>query len=95
MSGGAEELSDLDTDLRDARGAGQLPDAGDAGQQVPLGTKGPHHRLKLSVQFLDHHLEVVDVIQVQATHHRVVLGEPALQRARQIRNLGAHLALAR
>ena len=55
--------------------------------------KGPHHRLELSVQSRDHHLEVVDVIQVQATHQRVVLSEPALQRPRQIRNLGAHLAL--
>jgi hypothetical protein len=54
------------------------------------GSKGLHHRLDPPVELGDHRLQVV---QVQAAEHGVVVAEPALQRHRQVRDLGPHLAL--
>ena len=78
--------------LGDDRGGGQRADAGDRGQQVPGGAKGRHHRLDLRVQLRDHRLQVIDVVQVQPAHQRVVLAEAALQRHRQVRDLRPHPA---
>ena len=92
MGTAGEELSDGDADLGNHRGGSQRADPGSAGQQLPLGPKGGHHRLDLRVQPGDHRLQVVNVIQMQPTHQRMMIAEPALQRHRQVRDLGTHLA---
>jgi len=87
-----EELGHGHADLGDHRGGGELADPGDGGEQVPLGLKGRHHRLDLGVQPGEHRLQMIDVVQVELAHHGVVVAEPALQRHRQVRDLGAHPA---
>jgi len=74
--GGAGEVGpDVRADLGDDRRGGQLPDAGDGGQQVLLGSVRLHHRLDLGVQPGDHLLQVGDVVQVQAAHQGVMAAE--------------------
>jgi len=61
-------------------------------EEVQGAAKGLHHHLHLGIQLRDHAVEVVQVVQVQAAQHRVVVPEPALQRHRQVRDLAAHPA---
>ena len=83
---------DVRADLGDDRRGRQRPDTRDGDQEVTGGTKGQHHRLDLRVQLRDHAVKVIEMVQVQAAQHRVVLPEPALQRHRQVRDLAPHPA---
>ena len=85
-----KELADIRADLGDDRGGGQRADARDGGLQVPGGAKGRHHRLDLHVQPDEHRFEMIEVVQVQAAHQRMMIGEPAFQRHRQVRDLRPH-----
>ena len=53
------------------------------------------HLLDLSIQPGDHHLQMVDVIQMRSGQDRVMSGEPTGQRHRQVRDLRSHQPRAR
>ena len=77
-----------DDDIGDRDG-----DARDRDQHVPGGTKGHHRVFDPGGEPVDHPGLRVDLDQVLADQERVMLGEPALQRVDQLRDLVPQRAL--
>src|SRR6478609_12194726 len=76
--------ADVGAGFGNDRCGGERSDAGDGGQQLALGPKRLHHVLDLGVEPGDHLLEVVEMVQMQSAHQRVVVIEAAFQRPLQV-----------
>jgi hypothetical protein len=87
-----EELIRVGPDLGQDGRRGGWSDAWDGHQQVALAGERDHHLLHLRVEPRDHLIEMVDVLQVQLTHQRVMVVEAALQCQGEVGDLGAHPA---
>jgi hypothetical protein len=84
---------DVGADLGDDRCGRQQPWARDRHGEVPGGAQGLHHPLHPGIERRDHAGEVIEVVQVRAAQHRVMVPEAALQRHRHVGDLAPHLPL--
>jgi len=80
MFGGGERLGDIGPGLGNDGCGGKGADAGDRGQQFTLAPRRLHHVLDLGVELGDHFVEMVEIVQMQSAHERVVALKAALQR---------------
>ena len=81
-------------DLGDPRPGHDIAEPGDGLEQADLPLPGHRRGGDPLVQVLYRGVQQLDLVQDQAAHLRVVIGEPAFQRHRQVRQLpgGAHPA---